>query len=63
MTDFFDIFSGAEDQRDTPDARESHYRIDDSAHDRILTAEEPRDHVELKQSDATPVERADDRKD
>ena len=58
----FDAFAGAEDEGNAPDAGESDYCVDDTADDGILTAEEPGNGVELKETDAAPVEGADNGK-
>ena len=48
-----------EKQRDTPDCREGNENIDDSAHNAALTAADEADEVELENTDAAPVEAAD----
>ena len=51
-------FPRTEKKRNTPNSCKSNDRVDDSAQDRILSAEDPRHDVKLKKSDASPVERA-----
>ena len=55
-------FARAEDERDTPDAGERDHGINDAAEQGGRAAEEVRDEVELEQTDAAPVQRADDNK-
>jgi hypothetical protein len=54
-----EFFTSAEEERNAPDTRESHYRIDYAAQNSILTAAYPSDEIKAKKPDATPVERAD----
>ena len=58
--DLVEAFTGAEDQRDTPNACQSHDRINDAAEECFLTAEDPGDDIESEKSDASPVQSADD---
>lgn len=55
-----EFFSRAEEERDTPNAREGDDGVDDTADEGILTAAEPRNYVKLEKTDATPVEGSDD---
>ena len=54
----FKALSGTEDERDTPNARQSDHGIYDTASDRFLTAEYPCDNVKAEKTDATPVKSA-----
>ncbi len=49
----------AEEQTDAPNACQAHKRINNAADDTGLTAEDPCDEVELKNTDQTPVQRTD----
>jgi hypothetical protein len=55
-------FGVPEKEGDAPNARKGNKRIYDSAENRTLTAENPGNKVELKKTDAAPVESADDNK-
>ena len=48
----------SEKKRNTPETRKRNYRIDYSAYDRVLSAEQPGNQVKLENTDETPVERA-----
>ena len=48
-----------EQERDAPDSGEGDERVDYTRYHRALTAAYPRDDVEAEQTDASPVERAD----
>ena len=64
LSDFADALlcvSFAEEQRNAPNARECNDRINDTAEERLLAAEDPGDKVKLEKTDASPVERTDDR--
>ena len=52
--------ASAKQQRDAPNAGKSYQSIDDAAEQRGLSAADPRNDVKLKQSDAAPVESAND---
>ena len=54
-----EFFARSEEQRNAPDARESHEGIDYSADKCGLTAEQPGDDIEFKKSYASPVESTD----
>ena len=58
--ELFDILPRAEQKRDTPNARQGDDGVDDAGQESVLTAADPRDNIEGKQSDAAPVECADD---
>lgn len=51
----------AKQERDAPQPRKTDNRINNSAEDRGLTAEDPCYKIELKQADKSPVDRTDDR--
>ena len=53
-------FAGAEYQRDTPNACQRNDGIDDTAEQRGLSTADPSHDVELEQTDATPVQSAQD---
>ena len=53
-------FGVPEKEGDAPDARKGNKRVNDSAENRSLTAENPGNKVELKKTDAAPVECTDD---
>ena len=57
--ELLDVFSCSENQRDTPDAGKSHDGVNDAAEERVLSATNPCHDVKGKQTDATPVESAD----
>ena len=60
---FFDSVKGfacAKDQRDTPDARKPYRGIDDTREQRGRSAADPSNDIELEQTNAAPVECADD---
>jgi hypothetical protein len=52
----FFCFCGTE---DAPEPGQTDHRVDDAADTRGLTAEDPRDQVEPRKADQTPVDRAD----
>lgn len=52
--------AGAEDQRDTPNACQRNDGVDDTAEQRGLPAADPSHNVKLEQTDATPVQSAED---
>ena len=54
--------AGAEDQRDTPNACQGNDGVDDTAEQRGLSAADPSYNVKLEQTDATPVQSAQDGK-
>ena len=54
--------ASAEQEGDTPKTRKGDDRVDDPADDGILTAEDPGNQVELKDTDQTPVDTTDDGK-
>ena len=56
----FESFAGAEEERNTPDTCQSNNGVDNPAAKRSLTAQQPRHKVESEQSDASPVQGADD---
>ncbi len=56
-------FASAEQQGNTPSAAKRNQRVDDSADDCRLAAEDPRHDVELEQPDGAPVYGTDDNKD
>ena len=60
VTDLLDVLSGAKGQRNTPDTRQSHHCVDDSAEDRVLPTEDPSHKVKLKKPYTSPVQSADD---
>ena len=51
--------SVSEKEWDAPRTRKGNHGVDYTAEDGVLTAEEPRDYVKLKQSHASPIRRAD----
>ncbi len=53
----------AEEQRNTPNAGKTDKRIDDAADDTALSAEQPSNQIELKNTDQAPVQRTDDAQD
>lgn len=53
----------SEKKRNTPDTSKRNNRIDYSAYDCVLSAEQPGNQVKLKNSHETPVDRAKYRKD
>ena len=63
LLDTVEAFSGAENERDTPNACECNDGLDHAADQRTLTAKEPCYDVKLKQSNATPIQRTDDGED
>ena len=52
--------ASAKQQRDAPNTGKSYNGVDDAAEQRGLSAADPCNDVKLKQSDAAPVERAND---
>lgn len=58
-----DMLALAKQQCDAPDAGETDEGIDDPAEYRALAAKQPCHKVKLKNTDQTPVQAADDRKD
>ena len=52
--------ASAKQQRDAPNAGKSYKSVDDAGKQRGLSATDPRNDVKLKQSDAAPVESAND---
>ena len=54
------FFSRTEKERDAPNAGKGNQGVDDTAYKSILTAAKPCYYVELKKTDASPVECADD---
>ena len=54
------VIAGAEEERDAPCTRQSDHGIDDTGGHGRGPAAHPRNQIELEQTDATPVERADD---
>ena len=56
-------FSRTEEKGNAPDARKSDHGIDYSADDATLSSSDPRDYIKLKETDASPVKRADYGKD
>ena len=50
------FLSCSEEKTYTPNTRQRHYGVDDSADKGILSAAEPRHYVKLEKSDASPVE-------
>ena len=59
--ELLDVFSCAENQRDAPDAGESHDGVNDAAEERVLSAEDPGDNIELEKTNGSPVQSTDDR--
>lgn len=57
----FESFSCAENQRYAPNTRQRYHGINNTASKCGLSTEEPCDKIKLEQSDASPVQRADDR--
>lgn len=53
------FFSGSEKKRNAPNARKSDKRVDNTADKSVLSAEDPRNDVELEKTDASPVKCAD----
>lgn len=56
-----DMLTLAEQQGDTPKTRQTNKRINDSAQDGILAAEQPCNKVKLEDTNKAPVQAADDR--
>ena len=54
------VIAGAEEQRNAPHARQSDYGIDDAGDHGGGPAAYPRNEIELEQTDAAPVQGADD---
>ena len=61
VLDPFKALSCTEDKRNAPDTGKADDRVDDAGEQRRLSAADPSHNIELEQSDATPVEGADDR--
>ncbi len=55
-----DAFARAEEQGNAPDAGKCHDGVNDAAQQRTASSADPRHDVELKQTDAPPVECTDD---
>lgn len=55
-----DLYAISEQQRDAPQGAKPYHGIDDAADKCALSAEDPCHDIKLKQSDATPVDAADD---
>ena len=53
-------FASAKQQRNAPNAGKSYNGVDDAGEERGLSTADPCNDVKLKQSDAAPVERAND---
>jgi len=53
------VLTGTEEQRNAPNAGKSDNGIDNSADQSVLSSTDPSDNVKLEQTDATPVQRAD----
>ena len=51
------VTHGAKQQRDRPNAGDTHQGEDDLGQDRIGSAQKPRNEIEAKQPDASPVQR------
>ena len=54
------VIAGAEEEGDAPDTGQSDHGIDDARRHGGGSAADPGDQIELEQTDATPVQRADD---
>lgn len=54
------VISLAEKQRNAPNSRQCDHRVNNPADDSSLPAKDPSDYIELKNTDAAPVQRADD---
>ena len=60
LFDLVEGFARTEEQRDAPDARQTHRGIDDTREQGRRSTADPCNDIELEQTDAAPVERADD---
>ena len=61
LADALRSVSFAEEQRNAPNARECNDRVNDTAEESLLTAEDPSDDIKSEKSNASPVQGADDR--
>ena len=60
VLDLIKDLASAKQQRNAPNTGKSYNGVDDAAQQRGLSAADPRYNIKLKQSDAAPVERAND---
>ena len=63
ILDLLKSFASAKQQRNAPNTCKTYNSVDNAGEQRGLSAADPSNNVKLKQSDAAPVERADNGKD